>query len=290
MKRNTWILFAAAFLALLAGCGSTGGGLSRQGKAQQASVGIIGAVQQEVDILCESLENAQTVSTAGIDFYVGTLSGVPVVVARCGVGKVFSALCAQAMIDRFGVSRIINTGAAGGTEEGLRVLDMVACTDAVHHDMDVTAFGYPMGQVPGVEGISFAADERMRLAAIKAFEGFDMDFYQSIADGGDREVFASLERLPIIKEGRVASGDVFVANDALRSRIAGEFAASCVEMEGAAIAQVACANGVPFLILRSVSDLAGEDAGISYEDFSRLAARISSAVVRAMMDAASEWL
>ncbi len=262
------------------------------GKSLQGVVGIIGAVQQEVDLLCESLENAETLSVAGIEFHCGILSGVPIVVARCGVGKVFSALCAQIMIDRFGVSRIINTGAAGGTEAGLRVLDMVACTDAVHHDMDVTAFGYPMGQVPGTESLSFAADERMRLASIKTFEGFDLNFYQGIdtSSGDGHEIFAQLERLPIIKEGRVASGDVFVADDALRSRIVNEFQASCVEMEGAAIAQVAHANGIPFLILRSISDLAGEDAGISYEDFSRLAARISSAVVLGMMECSSEWL
>ncbi len=263
-----------------------------KGEGLPRVAGIIGAEQQEVDLLCEKLEGAQEASIAGIDFHCGTLFGVSVVIARCGIGKVNAALCVQIMADRFGASRIINTGSAGGTAEGLSVLDMVACTDAVQHDMDVTGAGYTAGQIPGVPVFSFAADEKMRRAALQVFAGFDRAFYERLEaeDAQSAGVFSRLKRLPLIKEGRVASGDTFVSDDGLRSRIIAAFSPACVEMEGAAVAQAAWANGIPFLVLRSISDMAGSGAHLSYEDFSRLASRISAAVVLGMMEKAEEWL
>ena len=262
------------------------------GDGARRVAGIIGAEQQEVDLLCERLEGAEKAVIAGIDFHFGTLRGAPAVIARCGIGKVNAGLCAQIMADRFGVSRIVNTGSGGGTAEGLNVLDMVACTDAVQHDMDVTGLGYPAGQIPGSPVLAFAADEKMRRVALSVFSGFDRAFYESLEEEDARTsgVFSRLKRLPIIKEGRVASGDTFVCDDSLRGRIVSVFSPACVEMEGAAVAQAAFANGIPFLILRSISDMAGSDAHLSYEDFSRLASRISSSVVLGMMEKAEQWL
>ena len=263
-----------------------------KGEGLPRVAGIIGAEQQEVDLLCERLEGAQKAAIAGIDFHSGTLCGESAVIARCGIGKVNAGLCVQIMADRFGATRIINTGSAGGTAEGLSVLDMVACTDAVQHDMDVTGLGYAAGQVPGVPVFSFAADAKMRAAALQVFAGFDRAFYERLEaeDAQEASVFSKLARLPIIKEGRVTSGDTFVCDDSLRGRIIATFAPACVEMEGAAVAQAAWANGIPFLVLRSISDMAGSGAHLSYEDFSRLASRISAAVVLGMMEKAGEWL
>jgi adenosylhomocysteine nucleosidase len=229
--------------------------------------GIIGAEKQEVELLFAALaesksETPVTVSVRGnLEFHEGSLHGVPAVVVCCGVGKVNAALCAQILISEFAVTAIINTGSAGGLAEGLNVLDMVACTDAVQHDVDATVFGYKPGQVPGTDSPFFVADSRLRAAALAAF-----------ARVGGHEGSKMIE-------GRVASGDVFITDKTGRDRISSLFSPACVEMEGAAVAQVCAVNRVPFAILRSVSDLAGKDANMSYEEFSRRASQVSARVV-----------
>ncbi len=231
--------------------------------------GVIGAVRDEVSLLFEALRDSGEpvrVSYRGnLEVHEGVLGGTPVAVVCCGVGKVNAALCAQILISSFGVEAIINTGSAGGLDEGLRVLDMVVATDTVQHDFDVTAFGYPPGQVPGADSPFLRADERLREIALIAF---------------DRAGKADGHRMVA---GRIASGDAFVTDSALRARVVERFEPTCVEMEGAAIAQVAAANGVPFAILRSVSDLAGHEASMSYDEFAVRAAHVSARVVIAML-------
>lgn len=268
-----------------------------------AAVGIIGAEQQEVNFLHERLEGAEVFSAAGVDFWRGALLGVPAVVARSGIGKVNAAICAQVMADRFGVSRIINTGSAGGTAPGLDIFDMVASEDAGYHDLDLTKFGFAAGQLPEMESPFFKADERMRRCAMQVFEGFDIAFYGELEEQAaaapspdskgnpiSRGFFSLLPRLPKMQEGRIVSGDAFISDDAARGRIVLAFSPACVEMEGAAVAQAASANGIPFLVLRSISDMAGSGANLSYENFSEIASRISAAVVFGMMERAGEWL
>ena len=272
-------------------------------KEMSRVAGIIGAEQQEVNLLHERMEGAEVITFAGIDFWHGKLAGVPAVVARCGIGKVNAAICTQMMIDRFDVSRIINTGVAGGTEKGLDIFDVIACTETATHDLDITKFGYQMGQLPGWESPFFKSDAKMRATALKVFGGFGIDFYYNLEEEAanspstdskgnsiSRGFFSLLPRLPIMKEGRVVSGDAFICDDAVRSRIISMFSPSCVEMEGSAVGQTASANGVPFLILRSISDMAGKGASNSYENYSEIASRISAAVVFGMMERAEEWL
>lgn len=236
-------------------------------------LGIIGAVAEEVELLDAALTGGgRTIERAGLNFKEGTLDGCPAVVVCCGVGKVNAALCAQVLVSEFSVGAIVNTGAAGGTDARLAVLDMVVATDAVQHDVDATCFGYARGQVPGTPSAFFEADASLRSLALEAWDA-----------AGAREAAAEdAGKTHRMIEGRVASGDVFVHEPALRASILAAFSPACVEMEGAAIAQVARANGVPFAILRSVSDLAGEGAPMSYDEFSRKAAHVSSRVVREM--------
>ncbi len=228
-------------------------------------IGIIGAVKEEVALIIEELgkKGASKVTTRGpLSFHEGSLFGVSAVAVCCGVGKVNAGICAQTIISEFGATHVINTGAAGGLEKGLAVFDMIVCTDACQHDFDTTAFGYAPGQIPGTRSPFFQADAALRDMALRAFA--------SIPES---------ERKGRMRPGRVATGDVFVADEALRARISREFSPACVEMEGGAIAQVCQANEVPFLILRSLSDLAGEEATVSYEDFSHEASRVSARVV-----------
>lgn len=232
-------------------------------------VGVIGAVKDEVTLLFEALRDSGSPvreSFCGqLEIHEGMLGGCPVAIVCCGVGKVNAALCAQVLISEYGIEAIINTGSAGGLAEGLSVLDMVVATDAVQHDFNVTAFGYAPGQVPGTDSPFWAADGRLRDIALDAFDRADRT--------ESRKMIA----------GRVASGDVFVTDVTLRSKIARDFAPACVEMEGAAIAQVASVNRIPFAILRSVSDLAGREADMSYEEFAVAAAHASSRVVMEML-------
>lgn len=286
-------------------------------KISLKKAGIIGAEQHEIDLFLDKIDSAETFEYAGMVFHEGRLFGVPVVVARCGVGKVNAAMCVQILATRFSVSCVVNTGSAGGVDDRLSVLDMVASTDAVFHDVDVRTFGYAPGQIPGTPSPFFEASSVLRNAAEKAFAKLDADFFRALegasfsfpenpknagssavnpgakpdADSGAVSVEARPEkRFPVMREGRIASGDVFVADKDLRQKIVAVFSPSCVEMEGAAIAQACVANGLPFLILRSVSDMAGDDAGLPHREFAIRASVISAAVVCGMLECAADWI
>ncbi|TAH50300.1 MAG: 5'-methylthioadenosine/adenosylhomocysteine nucleosidase [Treponema sp.] len=240
--------------------------------------GIIGAVAQEVELLFADLEASGTPVTkttiGSLEFHEGILDGCPVVIVCGGVGKVNAALCTQILVSVFSVDAIVNSGSAGGLDPRLRVLDMVVSTDAVHHDMDATWFGYAPGQVPGTASPFFTADARLRNAAQASFER---------VAAGMRASLEGSDTVPAMIEGRIASGDLFVADAATRARISSLFSPACVEMEGAAVAQACTVNKIPFVILRSISDLAGDDAGIAYEDFSEKASHTSARLVRGML-------
>ena len=230
-------------------------------------VGVIGAEKQEVELLFAALEDSlipvNVVKRAGLEFHEGVLENCPVVIVCCGIGKVNAAICTQILFSEFSVEAVINTGSAGGISEELAVLDMVVSTDAVQHDFDTTVFGYQSGQIPGQTTPFFQADASLRKNALAAFA--------RVANSGK------------MIEGRIASGDAFITDETSRAKIVSTFSPACVEMEGAAVAQVCAANGVPFVILRSVSDLAGKDAGMSYEAFSRIASHVSAKVVMEML-------
>lgn len=227
------------------------------------SVGIIGAMDVEVELLRGQLTERVTSERAGIVFDRGCIERTPVVIARCGVGKVSAALCVQAMVDLFGVGAIINTGVAGSLDASINIGDLVVATDALEHDMDVTALGYEPGQVPGLAVRAFEASTTLRSAIVAA----------AAAAAPEIGVF----------EGRVASGDQFVANNAVKARIAKQFGALCCEMEGAAIAQACWLNGVPFAVVRAISDKADGSDVMDYPVFEEQAARRCAAIVHTLL-------
>lgn len=214
-------------------------------------LGIMGAMQQEVETLLERMKDRSSTVRAGSTFYEGTLSGLDVVVVQCGIGKVNAALCAQMLCDCFGVTHLVNTGIAGSLNANLDIGDLVVSKDAMHHDFDCCAFGYPLGKVPGMDVVAFPADETLVSLAYAAAEELNPGHTML---------------------GRVASGDQFVADKARKERIIATTGALCTEMEGAAIAQTAYRNGIPFVILRAISDKADDSAEMDYPSFERIAA------------------
>ncbi len=229
--------------------------------------GIIGAMESEVMQLVAALEGARQSTYGGVVFTEGMLLGRPVVVAKSGIGKVCAALCTQLLIDRFEVQAIVNTGVAGGLHPSLRVGDLVVGTDAVQHDVDVGAFGYVRGCLPGCSD---------RTAPTR-FPG-DPALLQQFR----RAVAGTIGEGCRVLEGTIASGDVFVHDRAQKHDIADTFGAAAVEMEGGAIAQVAAANGVPCLLVRAISDLADGEADVTYDQFEREAAARCAQLVTAM--------
>ena len=222
-------------------------------------LGIIGAMEQEVETLQKQLQDVKITQKAGSTFYEGVLEGMPVVVVQCGIGTVNAALCVQMLCDCFGVTHLVNTGIAGSLCADLDIGDLVISTDAMYHDFDCVNFGYPMGKVPGMDVISFPADKTMIDYAFAAAE--------TVNPGHT-------------KKGRIASGDQFVAEKALKDKIIANTQGLCTEMEGAAIAQTAYRNQVPFVILRAISDKADNSASMDYPTFERIAAHRCAEVTR----------
>ncbi len=227
--------------------------------------GIIGAMESEVRALCNELVNHETVEYAGLSFSTGFLKGKEVVIVKSGIGKVNAALCAQALILKFSVTKIINTGIAGAFAKGLEVFDFVVSTAAVYHDFDTTAFGYKPGQVPGLPE-TFPADEALADTAVTAF--------------GKTE-FAKKHK---VVKGIVASGDQFISDSAAKRTIQANFDPACVEMEGCAIAQACYLNKVPFVIVRCMSDMADESVEQTYSFNEDVCAAASACLVKKMME------
>ena len=220
-------------------------------------LGIIGAMQEEVETLLEHMEEKQFTDRTGTRFCEGKLSGLDVVVVQCGIGKVNAAICTQILCDCFAITHIVNTGIAGSLCADLDIGDLVVSRDAMYHDFDCNAFGYPVGKVPGMDTVAFPADENMIQLAAQAAE--------TVNPGHT-------------KLGRVASGDQFVADPVLKNKIIEITGALCTEMEGAAIAQTAYRNGIPFVILRAISDKADNSADMDYPTFERIAAHRCASV------------
>jgi len=213
-------------------------------------LGIIGAMDVEIQTLKEAMENLTVTEKAGTEYYEGTLQELPVVLVKCGIGKVNAAIGAQILCDCFGITHIVNTGIAGSLCPEQDIGDMVVSSDVWHHDFDCVAFGYPMCRIPGMPQ-SFAADETMICLAKQAAE----------------------QTGSTVRIGRVASGDQFVADPGLKDQIIRRTQALCTEMEGAAIAQTAYRNGIPFVILRCISDKADSSAEMDYPSFEKMAAQ-----------------
>lgn len=227
-------------------------------------LGIIGAMDLEVDALKAHMTDVTVTRQASMDFHEGQLCGVSAVVVRCGIGKVNAALCVQILADLFHVTHVINTGIAGALARDLNIGDILISRDAVHHDVDVQVFGYAPGEVPQLGITAFPADEDLICLAEKACAG--------------------LRPAVFFRTGRVVSGDQFISDAAVKARLIQVFQGDCTEMEGAAIAQSAWLNGLPFLILRAVSDNADGSAQVDYPTFERQAAARCAALVEALAE------
>ena len=203
-------------------------------------IGIIGAMDIEVAEIIDKMAEKKTTEIGHLKFVEGFISGTPAVVVKCGVGKVNAGICTQTLILNFNVTHVINTGIAGGIAKELAVMDTVVSTDAMYHDFDASDFGYKRNEVPGLDTVSFPADEKLVAIAEQAY-----------AEGAEE---GKLHHKII--RGRIATGDLFVNSSSKKAEISSLCAPACVEMEGAAIAQVCYLNKVPFVILRSISDLA----------------------------------
>lgn len=230
-------------------------------------LGIIGALQIEVELLVEKLQNRREAVRAGSTYYEGILEGLPVVVVQCGVGKVNAAVSAQVLCSCYGVTHLVNTGIAGSLDARLDIGDLLISQDAMYHDFDVTAFGYPMGKVAGMDVTAFPADETL-IACARAVA-------EAVHPGH-------------VVPGRVASGDQFVCSNEQKERIIAVTQAQCTEMEGAAIAQTAYRNGVPFVILRAISDKADGSAEMDYPTFERLSAHRCAQITAGLAKALAE--
>ena len=224
-------------------------------------LGIIGAMAVEIATLKENMERMTVTTRAGMEFYEGKLEGLDAVVVQCGIGKVNAAMCAQILCDCFGVSHLVNTGIAGSLCAELDIADLVISKDAIHHDFDLRFWGRPIGQVPGMEVVAFPAEDEMIRRAYAAAEAINPGH---------------------TKIGRVASGDQFICSAEQKQKIIADTNAICAEMEGASIAHTAYRNGIPFVIIRAISDKADDSAQMDYPTFEALAAQRCAQVTMQM--------
>ena len=224
-------------------------------------LGIIGAMSVEIETLKENMLNLQESTRCGMTFFEGTLENLPVVVVVCGVGKVNAALCVQVLCDCFNVSHIVNTGVAGSLCAELDIGDFVISRDAMYHDFDCHVLSnlYPVGQVPGLAVRTFSADT----------------YLIDLAYNAAQQVHAGHASV-----GRVASGDQFICDKAIKQKIVADTGALCTEMEGAAIAHAAWKNSVPFVVIRAISDKADDSAEMDYPTFEAIAAKRCAAVTQ----------
>lgn len=214
-------------------------------------IGIIGAMEEEVSQLIEAMGRKETIHRAGMDFYQGELRGKQVVVVRSGIGKVNMAVCTQILADCFEVTHLINTGVAGGLYKDIEIGDIVISGDAVQHDVDATVFGYQKGEIPRMDTSYFQADQNLVTVAREACEEVNPEIHCYV--------------------GRVVSGDQFISDNETKHALIRQFDGYCAEMEGAAMAHAAYLNGIPFLVVRAISDKADQEAAGSYEEFEKAA-------------------
>ena len=224
-------------------------------------IGIIAAMNVEMESLRSHMENTETDVISGIRFVRGTLEGKEVVTAVCGIGKVFAAMCAQTMIMHYTPDRIINTGVAGTLTDKLTIGSIAVSSAVVQHDMDTSALGDPVGLISGINKIELPADRLLsgQLSACAKVMGIRTE------------------------TGVIASGDQFVASSERKAFIVDHFKAIACEMEGAAIGQVCYANKVPFCVLRAISDSADGSSHMDYPTFVKMAAEQSVALIRRFM-------
>lgn len=226
-----------------------------------AKFGIMGAMDEEVKLFLSSMGSVVQEEYASMVFYSGKLEGKPVVVVRCGVGKVNAAVCAQVLLSSFGVDRIVFTGVAGAVDEALDIGDVVVSSDCVQHDVDASALGYEPGRICFTDLKFFKADDDLVNAVLGAAKNLSINCVK----------------------GRILTGDKFITNASELSQLKTMFGGSCIEMEGAAVAHACVLSKVPFVIIRSISDRADHSAPIDFKKFVGKASEVSSSIVREVL-------
>ena len=230
--------------------------------------GIIGAMDPEIDTLVGDLLDKKEEKKYGLTFYLGKLKKYEVVIVKCGIGKVNAGRTTQVLISEYAPKFIINTGIAGGLSKELKIGDIVISTDLIQHDFDVTAFGYPKGYMcTGVnkeEATKYVADKELSEKVKKILE--------KVGEG--RTVFT----------GRILTGDMFISSKEKREELVKEFNGFCCEMEGAAVAQVASLNNIPFTVVRLISDLPSGQGPDDYNKFEKEAAKMSSLALETFLE------
>lgn len=213
-------------------------------------IGIIGAMEEEIELLIDAMEIDDAVAKAGMVYYMGKLCEKEVVIVECGIGKINAAVCTQVLISEFKVDTVINTGVAGSLKKSLNIGDILVSEDTLNHDMDTTAFGDAFGVVP-----------RMKESIFKA----DVSLVNKIVEIGKN--FEGVK----VTTGRVLSGDQFICDSDKKQWLIKQFNGACVEMEGVAIGQTCYLNKVPFVILRAISDKSDGSAYVDYPEFKKKA-------------------
>lgn len=219
---------------------------------------IIGAMEEEITLLQANIESLQTTKLSHLSVFTGKINGHDIVLVQCGIGKVASAAATALLIQAYAPDAVINTGSAGGFDPDLNIGDIVIATKLLHHDVDVTHFGYELGQVPQMPHY-YESDAKLVKVAQNAI--------------------ANLRNVNV-KSGLVCSGDSFIGSDEAANHIKTTFAdMKAVEMEGAAIAQVCHLMHTPFVVIRSLSDIAGKTSTVSFEAYLEIAAKNSASLV-----------
>lgn len=226
-------------------------------------IGMIGAMDVEVNDLLELMPEKTSETISGIVYYKGSIAGRECVVARCGIGKVAAAVCAQTMILRYGPSALLNVGVAGGTGTGVKIGDVVISSSLVQHDMDTSALGDEKGFLSGPNIIYIPASPLLAKKAVSAA----------------KKVFA----LQKIHTGVIATGDQFIGDSETLGHIADEFGASACEMEGGSIAQVCYLNNTDFLVIRTISDNANEEAAEDFTEFAKRSAQELTELIQSLL-------
>ena len=229
----------------------------------KVDIGIIGAMDIEVNALISMLTDHKFETVSGITIHTGILEGKRVAIAKCGIGKVFAAICTETLILRHSPALIVNTGVGGALADGITTGDIVIADKLCQHDMDTSAIGDPKGLVSGINRIYFDADPR----------AVEILTREASALGLNTRV------------GTIASGDKFIASRDDKERIIADFSASACEMEGCAVAQAAFVNDTPFAVVRAISDSADGEATMDYPTFLPIAARNSTALTLALIRA-----
>lgn len=223
-------------------------------------LGIIGAMDEEIEILKMDMDILDTVKMAEMNFYIGNLYDKEIVLVKCGIGKVNAAVCSQILISSLSVTHVINTGVAGAIHNDLEVGDIVISSDVLEHDFDATNFGYKLGEIPRLDTYIFKAENDLINMAYKSSNKENIKYKTMI--------------------GRILSGDVFVASPEKKDFLWNEFSGYCTEMEGAAIGHTCYLNQIPFVIIRAMSDKADGSAHINFAEFVKEAAQNSTDIVK----------